>query len=84
MIIQTTIEIYNTELDDLGIESLMPVRFSVDPNEICAVREHAEKGETELSLNKCVIYLKSGESFIVYLSYDYVLNQLQYKKVTNE
>lgn len=76
MIIQTTIEIYNTELEDMGIDSTMPVKFSVDPNEICAVREHIEKGETEPRLSKCVIYLKSGESFIVYLNYDYVLSQL--------
>lgn len=76
MIIQTTIDIYNTELEDMGIDSTMPVRFSVDLNEICAVREHIEKGETEPHHGKCVIYLKSGESFIVYLSYDYVSNQL--------
>jgi hypothetical protein len=78
MIIQTTIEIYNTELDDMGIESTMSVRFSVDTNEICAVREHIEKGETEPRLSKCVIYLKSGESFIVYLNYDYLVSQLQF------
>lgn len=76
MIIQTTIEIYNTELEDMGIDSTMPVKFSVDLNEICAVREHIEKGKTEPHHGKCVIYLKSGETFIVYLSYDYVLSQL--------
>jgi hypothetical protein len=77
MIIQSTIDIYNAELDDMGIESLMPVRFCVNTDDICAVREHVEKGETEPRLSKCVIYLKSGESFIVYLNYDYLVSQLQ-------
>ena len=73
MIIETTIEVYNKELDDMGIDLPMSVKFSVDSNEICAVREHIEKGETEPSSNKCVIYLKSGESFVISVSYEYVL-----------
>ena len=73
MIIETTIEVYNRELDDMGIDLPMPVRLSIDSDEVCAVREHIEKGETEPSSNKCVIYLKSGESFVISVSYEYVL-----------
>jgi hypothetical protein len=73
MIIQTTIHVYNSEYEDMGIELLMPVKLSVDSNEICAVREHIEKGQTEPNPNKCVIYLKSGESFVISVSYEYVL-----------
>jgi hypothetical protein len=77
MIIQTTIEVYNRELDDMGIELPMEVKFSVDSNEICSVREHIEQGETKPSSNKCVIYLKSGESFVVSVNYVYVLYELK-------
>ena len=77
MIIQTTIEVYNRELDDMGIDLPMPVRLSIDSNEVCAVREHIEKGQTEPNPNKCVIYLKSGESFVALISYDFVSNQLK-------
>ena len=79
MIIRTTIEVYNTELDDMGIDLPMEVKFSVDSNEICAVREHIEKGETEASSDKCVIYLKSGEFFIISVSYNYILDRLRTK-----
>ena len=72
MILETTIDIFNTELDNMGIELLMPVRFSVDTKEICAIREHVEKSETEPSLTKCVVYLRSGESFIIHSNYSYV------------
>ena len=77
MIIQTTIHVYNSEYEDMGIELLMPVKLSVDSNEICAVREHIEKNETEPHPDKCTIYLKSGENFVVFSSYDYVLDQLK-------
>ena len=73
MIIETTIEVYNKELDDMGIDLPMEVRLSIDSDEVCAVREHIEKGQTEPSSNKCVIYLKSGESFVISVSYEYVL-----------
>lgn len=77
MILETTIDIFNTELDDMGIELLMPVRFSADTQEICAIREHVEKNETEPSLTKCVIYLRSGESFIIHSNYSYVLSVIR-------
>ena len=73
MIIETTIEVYNRELDDMGIDLPMPVRLSIDSDEVCAVREHIEKGQTEPNPKKCVIYLKSGESFVISVSYEYVL-----------
>jgi len=73
MIIETTIEVFNRELDDMGIDLPMEVRLSIDSDEVCAVREHIEKGQTEPSSNKCVIYLKSGESFVISVSYEYVL-----------
>lgn len=66
---ETTIEVVDRVLQEItGKESLTEVAMSFDINEVAAFRETVDD-ELEHS-NKCIIYLKGGESFIIDISYN--------------
>ena len=73
MLIQTTIDVYNPELGEMGIESFMPVKFATFVEEICGVREYIPSKEIQPDPEKCAIFLKSGESFIANISYQEII-----------
>ena len=71
----TKIEVFDNKLKELtGEEYLSPVNMCFNLNDITAIRETIEDGDTDVSKNRCVIYLKSGESFIIDTPYETLLN----------
>ena len=65
---ETTIEIVDKVLQEItGKESLTEVAMSFDINEVAAFRETVND-ELECT-NKCIIYLKCGEMFIIDIPY---------------
>jgi len=71
MILETKLELYNKKILELtGDDTSFLCDFIVDTKEICAARpSFDDDGEEE---EGCLIYLKSGESFIIKLSYNFI------------
>jgi len=61
MIVDTTVNLFNAEKQNLGIESeAIPVKLTILSSELAAVRELIEGSETIPSSTECMVYLKSG------------------------
>ena len=70
------VEIYNKELSDLGIDSDESIWADaiIFKSEISAMRESlSEPG-------KCIVYIKSGDSFVLNDSYQNILRQIIYER----
>ena len=66
---ETTIEVYDRVLQELtGQEQLSDVVMSFDVTKVVAFRE--SMGDDGEKTNKSVIYLVSGESFIIDIPYN--------------
>ena len=68
MKIQTKIELESTKHSDFLPSERTKVRFCLDLKQVCAIRETLDE-ESELETDCCLVYMNSGESFIVYENY---------------
>lgn len=67
---ETTIELYDRKLEEItGTEITTEVNMCFDVSKVVAFREVIEDGESEISSNRSVIYLMSGESFGIDIPY---------------
>lgn len=67
---ESSIEIVNRRHEELtGEEILSTVAMSFDIHDVIAFRETIEDGEEDISSNKSIIYLRSGENFIIDIPY---------------
>lgn len=59
--IQVEIEVYNRELADLGVESKESIWSDavINESEVAAIRASLDNND------RCIIYLKNGDSFII-------------------
>jgi hypothetical protein len=59
--IQVEIEVYNKELADLGVESKESIWTDavINESEVAAIRASLDNND------RCIIYLKNGDSFII-------------------
>jgi hypothetical protein len=59
--IQVEIEVYNRELADLGVESKESIWADavINESEVAAIRASLDNND------RCVIYLKNGDNFII-------------------
>jgi hypothetical protein len=68
-LIETQIDIFNRKLEEIGIEKSIPVDISIRLKDITAFRQYVELDKFEINPNRCVVYLKSEEVFIIYTPY---------------
>ena len=69
--IETYCYVYNKHLNDLGIETDdKKVRVSFSKEQVSAYREYIDDNETEINKENIYVYLKSGESFLINISYN--------------
>ena len=81
MIVESTIQIFDLKMQEvLGIEKKMAVAISFFLEDVTAVRENVEEGEDEIDPDKSIIYLKSGEYFVISTPYKWILEQLKLKE----
>ena len=74
MIIETQIELVNTKMEEiLGKSEALRVNMAFDLNDVSAIREVAEDDCTDILFDRCHIYMKSGESFIIFTPYNRIL-----------
>lgn len=59
--IQVEIEVYNKELADLGVESKESIWADavINESEVAAIRTSIDNND------RCIIYLKNGDNFII-------------------
>jgi hypothetical protein len=78
MIIETSVEVMNIRDEELlGRENIMYVDMAIDLNEVCTIREVINDNDTEVNNQRCMVYLKSGESFNIFISYKEVLKKFK-------
>jgi hypothetical protein len=77
-VIHSRIDLLNSKLVDIiGEEkSTMQVKVSLLTCTIVSVREWADEDNTELNPNMCVVYLISGEIWVLYTPYQEVIKIL--------
>lgn len=68
--------LYNKKMvEDMGINTPdVLARFVVDTDQIESVREVIDDGEDTVSNENCMIYLKSGSSYLVKARYETLIN----------
>lgn len=67
---ETKISVFDKKLEELtGIEKLTKVSMSFDINKIISFREDLNENESGISENHSIIYLTSGENFIIDIPY---------------
>ncbi len=72
MLIECNIFLFDKKLADLLSQEAdevedVPAKFAVYSREICAFRERVVKDE--ICKKSCIIYLKSGENFVIDINY---------------
>jgi len=78
MIIETQIEVVDRKQQELtGVEEIMYVKLAFNSDDISAVRQVIDDNDYEVNRKKCQIYLKSGEYFTIYTTYEYVLEVIK-------
>ena len=71
------IEVYSLELSDIyGRECISIAEIVIDLDEIVAIRQNCKDDIDEIRHDVCVVYMKSGESFILMNPYYDVLYKL--------
>ena len=67
MKIELTCFLYNKKMvEDLGIETEdIIAKITIDTNNIETVRERVEDGDDKVCKKTCILYMKSGESFMI-------------------
>ena len=74
MIFETTIQIFDLKHEEiLGIQKETTVAMFFRLEDITAVRESIEDGDEQINPDKCTIYLRSGEYFIISTPYKEIL-----------
>ena len=74
MIFETTINIFDLKHEEiLGVEKMTTVAMFFRIEDITAVRESIEDGDEEINPDKCNIYMRSGEYFIISTPYKEIL-----------
>ena len=80
MIIETQIELVNTKMEEiLGKSEALRVNMAFDLNDVSAIREVAEDDCTDIQPDRCHIYLKSGEYFMIFTPYETILSHFKRK-----
>ena len=74
------IDLINRKMADLigSDESTMRAEVRILTSTIIAVREHADEEDDEINPNMCMVYLISGEFFILYKPYAAVIEILEW------
>lgn len=75
VVLKTEVELINTHLSDLfnGNEVAGFVKIELLLTDVVAVRQNIQDGEVDPDDGSCVVYMKSGEFFIVYTPYQRVV-----------
>ena len=80
MIIETQIELVNTKMEEiLGSSEVIRVNMTFDLNDVSAIREIAEDDCTDIQEDRCHIYMKSGEHFMIFTPYKTILEHFKHK-----
>lgn len=75
---QTKIDLVDNTLKELtGTESCVSVEMLINTDEIYAVRRTINSDTLEIEPDECVIYMKSGENFVIKESYKKVLSYIK-------
>lgn len=71
-IFECKIEVYDRQLDELGVtpQEEFWVKACFKKDEICSIREIYDEP------NKCTVYLRSYESFVVNMPYNETFNRI--------
>lgn len=74
------IDLINSKMADLigSDESTMRAEVRILTSTIIAVREYADEEDDEINPNMCMVYLTSGEFFILYKPYAEVVEILEW------
>lgn len=79
--IECDICLYDKSLEELGIEPKdeddLVCKMSLNENSIDAVRQSINK-DGVVNKDKCIVYLRSGETFLIGLSYDFVRKRVSF------
>ena len=78
-LIETQIDIFNRNLEEIGIEKSMPVDISIKLEDITAYRQFVDLDEFEINHNRCIVYMKSGEVFVIHTPYEIIQNLIRYE-----
>jgi hypothetical protein len=77
-VIHSKIDLLNSKLIDIVGEqkATMQVNVTILTCTIISVREWSDEDNTELNPNMCVVYLISGETWVIYTPYQEVIKIL--------
>ena len=78
-LIETKIDIFNRKLEEIGIEKSMLVDISIRLKDITAYRQYVDLDEFEINDDRCIVYMKSGEVFVIYTPYVIIQHLLIYE-----
>ena len=74
MIIETSVAILNRKFEDMtGVVEFIIVKMSFNLSDVTAFREAVNENDNKIDINNCVIYLKSGEYFLINTPYNTIL-----------
>ena len=74
MIIETSVAILNRKFEDMtGVVEFIIVKMSFNLSDVTAFREAVNENDNKIDSNNCVIYLKSGEYFLINTPYNTIL-----------
>jgi hypothetical protein len=74
MIIETSVAILNRKFEDMtGVVEFIIVKMSFNLSDVTAFREAVNENNNKIDINNCVIYLKSGEYFLINTPYHTIL-----------
>ena len=74
MIIETSVAILNRKFEDMtGVVEFIIVKMSFNLSDVTAFREAVNENDNKIDSNTCVIYLKSGEYFLINTPYNTIL-----------
>jgi hypothetical protein len=78
-LIETQIDIFNRKLEEIGIEKSMSVDISIKLEDITAYRQFIDLDEFEINLDRCIVYMKSGEVFVIHTPYEIIQKLIIYE-----
>lgn len=78
-LIETQIDIFNRKLEEIGIEKSILVDISIKLEDITAYRQFIDLDEFEINLDRCIVYMKSGEVFVIHTPYEIIQKLVIYE-----